>query len=362
MKITQVRAFPFALPLEEPLKWATGSMSSAEHVLIRIMTSEGIEGYGEAVPRTTIYGETQKSIVEIVNNVMGPQLVGLDPLDREQIWGRMSPIIWNPTAKGAIDVALYDIIGKHFGVPVYRLLGGWSNKVPLSWMVGLKPISGMLEEVEAKLRLGIKSFKLKGGIDPKKDIDVVRAVRERFGPEVRLYLDANQGYDVASAILVAREVGHEMACIEEPLPVWDSWGRKKVAQSITLPILADESVFTVNDVLTQLEMGVIGQLSIKIPRTGFTHSKKIVHLCEAFNIPIQMGTQGETTLGTMAAAHFAAAHRQVSLPSEISYYLAIKDSIINEEITLEEGSIVVPDRPGLGVSVNEEKLSRYTSF
>ncbi len=360
MKITSVKAIPFKLPLTEPLKWATGYMDHAEHVLIRIATDEGIEGIGEAVPRPTIYGETQESIVKIVNDMLAPMLIGQDPFDLEKIWAKMATIIWNLTAKGAIDVALHDIIGKKCGVPCSKLLGGWTDRVPLTWMVALKSMDEMVDEAKKKFAEGYKSFKLKGGIDPDFDIKMFRRIREALGKEARLYIDANQGYSFHDAVKVLTALEGELACCEEPMPAWDRQGRRKLAETVRVPILGDESIFTVQNVAEQIELGALRIIMIKIPRTGYTLSRKMVTLAETYNMPVHIGTQAETTLGSIAGAHFAAALRQVSLPNEITYYQCIKVSLLTSDIVVKDGYMLVPAGPGLGVELDEEKVNYYT--
>lgn len=359
MKISGMQAIPFTMRLVEPIVWATGRLDHAEHVLIRIQTDEGIEGIGEAVPRPTIYGETQESIVTVVEKKLAPMLIGLDPFDLEKVWGKMETIIWNPTAKGAIDVALHDIIGKKLGIPCSKLLGGWTDRVPLTWMVGIKKIEEMVEEVRQKIAEGYNSFKLKGGLDAKKDVAMVREIRQELGSNVRLYLDANQGYSTQEAIEVMNALENELACVEEPLPVWDSAGRKKVSQYTRIPILADESVFTISDVVQQIDLGAIGQISIKIPRTGFSISRRIVALAEAHNIPLQIGTQAETPLGTIATVHFAAAFRRFTLPNEITYFLNVEGSLLQQDPVITDGYMLVPQGPGLGVQLDEEKVKFF---
>jgi L-alanine-DL-glutamate epimerase-like enolase superfamily enzyme len=360
MKITNIKAISFKLPLVEPLKWATGYAEHAAHVLIRISTDEEIEGIGEAVPRPTIYGETQESIVKIVNDHLGPMLVGEDPMDLEKVWAKMATVIWNPVAKGAIDVALHDIIGKKCGSPCYKLMGGWTDKVPLTWMVALKSVDEMVEEAKAKFADGFKSFKLKGGIDPDLDIKMFRRIREALGTEARLYIDANQGYSFSDAVKVLSALENELACCEEPMPAWDRQGRKKLAQLVRVPILGDESIFTVQELAQQIELGAISIVMIKIPRTGYYLSHKMVVLAETYNMPMHIGTQAETSLGCVAGAQFAAAFKQISLPNEISYYQCVRDSLLTTEPVVEDGCMLLPSGPGLGVELDEDKVNYYT--
>ena len=136
MKITKVEGIPFAIPYRKPLRFASGEVTEATHVLVRVHTDEGLVGTAEAPPRPFTYGETQASILAIIRTVFGPQVVGLSPLEREQIRTRLDRTVGNPAAKSAIDMAVWDVIGQSVGLPVTELLGGYGNRMRVAHMVG----------------------------------------------------------------------------------------------------------------------------------------------------------------------------------------------------------------------------------
>jgi L-alanine-DL-glutamate epimerase-like enolase superfamily enzyme len=339
-----------------------GYLDAAEHVLVRIRTDEGIVGCAEATPRPTIYGESQRSIVFAIEQWFKPMIVGKDPFAIETIWHDLETIYWNPTAKGAVDLALHDIQARAANIPAYRLLGGWSNRVPLSWMVGLNSVEVMVEEALQKKDEGFRGFKVKVGVDPDKDVRAIRALRESLGEEVMIYVDGNQAYsteDAVRALGAMEEYGIGMA--EEPLPVWNWRGRLALAGRLSVPIMGDESVFTPHDVAREIDLGAIGIISIKTPRTGYYQSRKILQAAEAADIGCLVGSQAESTVGTLPSAHFAAAFKNIRYPSEISYFLNIQDSLIQEPIRVVDGAIELSDKPGFGFDLDEEKLARYRS-
>ncbi len=362
MKITAVKAIPVKIPLVEPLHWVTGYMEHAEHVLVRIETDEGIEGIGEAVPRPGIYGETPVSVTHMIANVLGPMLIGLDPFDTEKAWAKMSAIYWNPTAKGAIDVALYDIMGKKCQLPCHKLLGGWTDKVQVSWMIALKSMAEMVQDAAEQYAKGFRYFKLKGGINPQFDIEMVRNIKKVVGSDAKLYIDGNMGYSYMDIIKVASELENDLVWLEEPMACGDSAGRKKLSEKIKTPLLGDESLFTLNSLVHELELGALDIIMVKIPRTGFTLGKKYVALAEAHNKPMLIGTQAETTLGTVAGIHFAAAHKQFSLSNELSYFQSIKGNLLTTELVIENGYLSVPNGPGLGVQLDEDKVKHFNEL
>jgi len=361
MKITQGEASAFKIPYKTPLKWGlTGYLEAAEHVLVRVHTDSGVVGVAEATPRPTIYGESQASILHAIRTWFAPMIVGLDPSHTEKIWAKFEGIHWNPTAKGAIDLALYDAVAKAGGVPLWEMLGGYSDRLPVGWMLGIRSIPEMVQEAVDIRSKGIKAFKVKVGIDPGKDIQVIKSLREHLGPDVLIYADANMAYTVSAGIRTIKKMEeYGLAFVEEPVPSWDWKGRLKIAQSISIPIMGDESVFTPQDVAREIDLGAIWVISIKTPRTGYTLSTKIIHLAEMAGIPCLIGTQGETGVGTLASAQFGAARRNVSYPSEISFFLSLKDDLLAEPISLQDGIIELPRRPGNGAVLDEEKIKRY---
>lgn len=361
MKVTKVEAIPFRIPYLAPLKFGTaGYLEAAEHILVKIHTNEGIVGISEATPRPTIYGESQSSVLFAIQNWFAPMIIGLDPSHIEKIWKKLKTIYWNPTAKGAIDLALHDAVARARGIPLWEMLGGFSDSIQVGWTLGLRSIPEMIREAEDMLNKGLRVFKVKVGIEPKKDIEVIKSLRESLGPDVLIYADANMAYSVSTAIqTIKRMEEYGLAFVEEPVPNWDWRGRLKVAQAISIPIMGDESVFSPEDVAREIDLGAIGIISIKTPRTGYTLSMKIIHLAEAAGIPCLMGTQAETGIGTLASAHFGAAQSNVSFPSEISSFLFLKDDLLAEPVPFKDGVIGLPKRPGNGAIIEEGKVKKY---
>jgi L-alanine-DL-glutamate epimerase-like enolase superfamily enzyme len=201
MKITSIEALPFRIPLKKVTEWARGKQDAAEHVLVKVYTDEGIVGIAEAPARPTIYGESLASIKFAIKNWFGPSVIGMDPFETAKIWDRFDMFPSNNTAKASIDIALHDVMGKALGMPCYKLLGFWTDRVRMSWCVNLNPVKEMLKEAEEMMGThGFKTLKLKVGIDPDKDIEMVRTMRKELGDDVSIYVDVNQGYDPYTAI------------------------------------------------------------------------------------------------------------------------------------------------------------------
>jgi L-Ala-D/L-Glu epimerase len=363
MKISKIEAIPFRIPLKKTAEWARGKQEAAEHVLVKVHTDEGIVGIAEAPARPTIYGESIVSIKYAIDNWFAPAVIGMNPLETEKIWERFDTFAGNPTAKASIDIALYDIIGKVFKVPCYRLLGAWTDRIRMSWCVNLNPVNQMVEEAkEMQETYGFETFKLKVGIDPDKDLEMVRTMRKELGQSVSIYVDVNQGYDPYTAVKVLRKMtDYDIVLAEEPCPIADKRGRKMVARSTDIPLLGDESCFTPSDVMREIEYDTLRVVSIKTARTGFSLSRKIVNLCEQAGIRNLHGLQGDTSIGSIASAHFCAAFKNTShhYPSEASFYLMLIDDFITEPLVIKDGWLQLSAKPGLGTNVDDEKFSKF---
>lgn len=359
MRITSIETIPFRIPFPIPNVWARGRMDAAEHVLVKVKTDEGITGIAECIPRETIYGETQQSIMVAIKELIAPNIIGCEVTDTEKIWEEMNQIAWNPCAKSAIDMAVHDILGKMTKLPVYKLLGGWTNEIELTWIVSLKSIPDMVQEASKKFDEGFRCFKLKAGVNPQDDLSMVKEMRRQLGDEARLYIDANEGYDFHTALdTLLRMEEYQIAMVEEPLPRWDSDGRKRLAERIRMPILGDDSVFTPFEAANEIKNNSIGVVNIKPARTGCTLSRKIIHLAESANLPVQIGSQAETSVGALAAYHIGCAFKQMKYPAE-SRFLWAGDSLLMNPLEVKNGRLKLSDQPGFGIEIDEQKLEKY---
>ncbi len=361
MKIVDVKTTPFKIPYKKPLRFgAAGYDDAAEHVLIELITDEGIKGIAEAIPRETIYGESQASIVYAIKNWFKPILIGEEPYNINKLSGKINNIVGNTTVKGAIDVALYDIIAKKADLPLCKLIGGYKEKIQVGWMIGLDSIDNMLQEAREISARGISSFKIKVGKEVDKDIELIRLLRQELGEEASIYVDANQAYTVKEAITAVNRINkYNIKLLEEPTNNWDMKGKKQIIQNSEVTIMADESAITPQAVLNEIENGTAGVFSVKIPRTGISGSKFIIQLAEKCGKPCLIGTQSETSIGARAAIHMAAAFANVSYPCEISFFINLEDEVIKNPLKLENGYVKVPEEAGIGAEVDYDKLEEY---
>jgi len=363
VKITAVEAIPFAIPYVKPLKFASGEVHAAEHVLVRVHTDDGVVGVAEAPPRPFTYGETQAGIIAVINGVFIPQLVGLTLTEREVVNARLSRTVGNPTAKAAIDMAIWDALGRTLQLPVSDLLGGFSDRMRVSHMLGFDEPATMVAEAEKMLDLyGISTFKVKVGRRPVSlDTAVVRALRERFGDAVELYVDGNRGWTAAESLRAMKEMADlDLLFAEELCPADDVLGRRWLVDKLDVPFIADESVPTPADVTREVLAGSATAISIKTARTGFTGSQRVHHLAKGLGVEVVMGNQIDGQLGTACAVTFGAAHALTSRRAgELSNFLDMSDDLLAQPLRIRDGVLHVPPGAGHGVDIDPDKLARY---
>ena len=363
MKILRIEAIPYSIPYTHPLKFASGQVTDAEHVLVRLHSDDGLVGEADAPPRPYTYGETQESIITIINNVFAPQLIGLDPFDRGKVHEVMARTIHNQVAKGALDIALWDLLGKALGTPVHKLLGGYSDSMRVSHMLGFRPAQELLDEaLRFGEEYGITTFKLKVGRRPLSlDIEACHVLRAGLGDDVELYLDANRGWTANEAMEVLRRTeGLGLTALEEPCDAKEAMSRRRLVEKSPIPIVGDESVPTAGDVSRELLSGGSNAICIKTARSGFTEATEILGLCTGLGVDVTMGNQIDTQIGSLATVTFGAAHEASNRRAgELSNFLDMADDLIAEPIRITGGRISVRNVPGVGAAIDEEKLARY---
>ena len=363
MKIERIEAIPYAIPYTHPLKFASGEVTTADHVLLRVHTDTGLVGVADAPPRPYTYGETQASIVAIVEQVFAPQVTGLDVLDRGKIHAVLNRTIHNQVAKGALDIALWDLMGKAMDTPVHKLLGGYTDHMRVSHMLGFRPAQELLDEaLRFGEEYGITTFKLKVGRRPLGlDIEACHVLREGLGEDVDIYLDANRGWTANEALEVLRRTeGLGLSLLEEPCDAKEAMSRRRLVEKSPIPVVGDESVPTAGDVSRELLSGGCNAICIKTARSGFTEAQQILGLCTGLGVDVTMGNQIDTQIGSLATVTFGAAHEATSRRAgELSNFLDMADDLLAEPIRIENGTISVRDVPGVGAAIDEGKLAKY---
>ncbi|NAZ80408.1 enolase [Kineococcus sp. R8] len=364
VRVTRVDAVPFSIPYRKPLRFASGEVHAADHVLVRVHTDAGVVGIAEAPPRPFTYGETQASIVAVVDQLLGPALVGRSLHDRNALRAAMHRTVGNPTAKAAVDMAVWDALGRCLGLTVTAMLGGGAGRpLRVCHMLGFDDPAVMVAEAGRMLAdHGVDTFKVKVGRRPLElDVAVVRALRAEFGPGIDLYVDGNRGWTASESLRALRLMEDlDLSFAEELCPADDVLDRRRLVRRSTIPVLADESATTPAEVTRELLSGAADAVSIKTARTGFTVSRVVLDLCDGLGVEVVVGNQVDGQLGTSCSAAFAAAHPLTAArAAELSNFLDMSDDLLTESLRIEQGHLVLPVGPGVGVVVDEEKLEHY---
>jgi L-Ala-D/L-Glu epimerase len=363
MKITDVEAIPYAIPYAKPLRFASGEVRVAQHVLVRVRTDDGVVGVADAPPRPFTYGETQAGVVAVIRELFAPQVVGRTLVERERVGALLGRTVANPAAKSAIDMAIWDALGRTLNLQVTELLGGFTDRMRVCHMLGFADPAAMVAEAERMRDThGITTFKVKVGREPLAlDTAVVRALRENLGDAIELYVDGNRGWtasESARAMHEMRDLGLTFA--EELCPADDVLGRRWLVGQCDVPFIADESAVTPADVTREILAGSATAISIKTARTGFTQSQRVHHLAEGLGIEVVMGNQIDGQLGSMCTVAFGAAYRLTSRRAgELSNFLDMTDDLLTEPLEIRDGSLALRPGAGLGVDVDPDKLAHY---
>ncbi|WP_125702534.1 mandelate racemase/muconate lactonizing enzyme family protein [Lacticaseibacillus daqingensis] len=359
MQIKTLTVHRMMLHLRQPATVTFATFDAVPSLLVRLETDTGLVGYGEANPVEQVTGETVASSIAALATLR-PVLVGTDPLSIEAAHRRMDAALLGHTAlKAGIDLALYDLLGKHTGLPLYQLLGGNANAVTTDITVMLNSASVMIAEAKARVAEGFTALKIKTGLDEAHDRTVIAGILAAVPPTVSLKLDANQGWTPKQTIRMMRQFDvPNLTIVEQPLPAWQTAGNPLVRAGITQDLMLDETVHDAHDAAAAVAAGACDAINIKLMKaSGLWGAEAINRVAEAAGVYCMIGCMAESRLGIAAAAHFAAAHANVRDCDLDSVLLLEETPWLQGGFTQTGEQLVLSDAPGLGVTVDEEALN-----
>ena len=368
LKITEIEIFPVSIPTITPYFVSSGTLTAANSIVIRLHTDTGLYGIGDTSPSPLFSEESPQSVISTIRDYLAPAIEGMNPLELERVHQRMDAAIKaNSFAKAAIGIALYDLLGKHFDVPAYQLMGGLvRDEFPLLWPLMGGDAETNVREAQDAMKRGYRSVMIKvGHNDPDIEVERVAAVRKTIGDKCVLIPDANQGWSPQVAIQCIRRMEpYNVAWVEQPVPRWDLDGMVKVREATGALISADESLCSTYDAMALVKSGAVDVVSVKLQKSeGLLKAKKIAAITEAANIPIFINSMIETGGSVAASLQFAA-----STPNVVPYTAALMSTQRLQDDILTPGSLAidgptirVTDRPGLGIELDEAKLSKYAA-
>ena len=358
-RIVDIQVHVVELPLRKTWQISLYAANRRAHAVVRLQTEDGIVGYGEAAPSPAFMGETGYTIETVLNRYLREAALGENLFDIARIHERMdSSIDGNSAAKAAIDIAVHDAMGKSLGLPVYRLLGGKVRpRMALSWVVGLQSFDQAVEEARRKVAEGYRVIKIKVGQALADDVRLIRTLREELGDAVPIRLDANQGFTPREALALLDQVRDcPVEAFEQPVRKWDLAGLRFVRErSGAVPIMADESASTLQDACNVLRNEGADLFNIKVGKVGGLYRAcQIAALVEAAGLKATAGSNLEVSIGEAASVHFVASQKVLSLPNDMLLGSALHSAnLVSEPLSVIEGHVLCPERPGLGVDVDE---------
>ena len=352
MKITRIESIPIHVPLKPDLttKTAHGEHITSPYVIVRVHTDEGLIGLGEATVAPRWSGETSASCMAAINELIGPSLIGEDPTHINALRHKMDRVIkFNPFTKAAVEMALWDLAGKAAGVPVYQLLGGKvRDKVPIKMVVGAFDIPKAVSLAERFLEWGAKCLKVKVGLVADQDIERVKAVREVAGRDIPIGIDANCGWNITTARRMLRRLQeYNILFAEQPIPPEDPAALAELRRASEIPVMADESVFTISDAWHLSTLRAVDILSVYPGKHGgIAATREIAHVARSARIVCAMGSNLELGIATAAMLHLAVAEPTIaseSYPADIIGPLYHEADMITEPLSLGPETARVPE-------------------
>jgi muconate cycloisomerase len=370
MKITRIETIPVRVPIKPHLAIKSGrggSHVTSPFLIVKVHTDEGIVGLGEASCTPRWSGEDQFTAAHFINEYFTALLTGEDPTQIEACSKLFMPAVANnPFTKAAVEMALWDIAGKAAGKPVHELLGGKCREfVPTKFSVSGRPPDEAAAIARWAIAQGFTAMKVKVGIDPDGDVERVRAVRTAVGPQTHIGVDANGGWGTADVAIptIERLREFDIYFVEQPVPAAAFFEMARVraaAAAARLPIVADESCYTLADARNLAEAKAADVLSIYVGKAGgIAPAGEIATLGR---LPATIGSNLELGIGSAAMTHLALAMPTVvaeTFPCDIIGPMFYEDDILAEPLPIKGGEARVHERPGLGVELDDEKVKKY---
>jgi L-alanine-DL-glutamate epimerase-like enolase superfamily enzyme len=353
MKIIRAVAIPVELQLKEPFAIANETIEVADNILIRLETETGIIGWGCSTP-DAVTSETKETVLR--NFEVAKRLViGCDATRINLVnFALDNDIKGNSSLKAGINMALFDIIGKMAGLPLFRLLGGYREKIPTSVTIGLNTTNLMVEKAKQIVSDGFKFIKIKCGINVDDDIANIIAIREAVGATIKLRLDANEGYSVEEALRIVKTLEKNAVAIEileQPTKASYLYSLKDVARQCSVPIMADETALTLRDSFKLVRLEIADMINIKLMKIGgITNAIKANALAELADVPVMVGCMNESMAAMSAGVHFACAFRNVGY-ADLDSALDFTNDFAKGGARYEDGYVIPSERPGLGIEV-----------
>ena len=355
MKITNIKTLTLKAPLKNPFITSLRRVDALEDLVVIIECDDGSLGYGEGAPTPQITGETMGSMIACIEFIK-PHIIGLHIDEFDQILTSLhSLILKNTTAKSALEIALYDLKAQASKLPLYQMLGGTKTKFRTDITISMGEIDKMINDAQHAVGLGYDTLKIKIGDDPRKDVERIVAIHDALGDTITLRLDANQGWSAKESVKLLHGLENQdiiAEFIEQPVAAEDIKGLKYIKERVQTPLLADESIFSLNDARRLLEMEAIDYVNIKLAKTaGITQALELADLSKEFDVKCMIGCMLEGPISVAAGVHVASAKADIITMLDLDAVSLLASHPLETNILFNESEIVLSDDIGLGVSL-----------
>jgi muconate cycloisomerase len=366
-RVETVRTTLVDLPLHRPHQFRDSTMDAQAVLLVRVGTSDGVVGVGEGVVPGGPWwgGESVETMKVVVDRYLAPLAVGADLGRLPALRGRMDRLVAaNPFAKCALETAMWDAWARTLGLPLHALLGGrCRDSLPVTWAIGAADPDVVVSEALARIESGgHASIKLKmGALEPAADTARVEKIASSLAQVTSVRVDLNGAWDELTATrLLPRLEQAGIDLVEQPTPAWDVDALARLRGLLRIPVMADESLRTDHDALILAARRAADVFSLKIGKSGgYLATRRIAAVAQAAGIPCHGGTGIESSLGTLAGAHLLATLPAVTYGSELFGPLLMTDGLLAEPPDYRDGALHLPDGPGLGIDLDEDRVARY---
>lgn len=352
MIVKSIEVSEISVPLITPFKTALRTVKTVNDILVKVRTDTGEIGYGEAAPTLVITGESKDSIKSVINNYIGPSILGMEIDNLELIMEKInSCVLKNTSAKAAVDMAIYDLYAKKLKLPLYKILGGYRNSITTDITISVNNIDEMVRDSIKAVNDGFNILKIKVGKEGKRDIERIAEIRKAVGKDIVLRVDANQGWTSKEAVRIIcalEDKDLNIDLIEQPVKYWDLEGMKYVTQNTYTKILADESVFSPLDAIKIIQERAADLINIKLMKTGGIYNAlKICEIAEVYGVECMIGCMLESKISVSAAANLGAAKKIITMV-DLDGPALCKFDPISGGPTFSGSNIKMSDKYGIG--------------
>jgi len=344
----------------EPFTIATGTMTHAQNVFIRVHTDAGFYGVGECSAFPMIVGETQDTCL-VMAREFAKLWKGKDVLNIEDRLQELNSFTaGNTTIKSAFDMALYDIAAKNAGLPLYQFWGGKRKQVETDITIGIAAPEVMAERAIAFKQLGAGILKVKLGKGAKEDVERIKQIRHAVGDKMKIRVDANQGWSFDAAVFALQSLGeYDVEFCEQPMRTWYDDRLPELMSLSPVKIMADESVYNHHDARHQINSRSCDYINIKLAKSGGMFEAKQIHdLAAENNIPCMMGGMLESRIALSAKLHFVYAHPNMKFYDMDTCMLGHLEDPCVGGVTYDGYFLNINDEPGIGADADEEYLKK----